>query len=384
MRKIGLVGVVVASLALVLGAAATSSAAVRSASPSESGLAGAKAEVASYSQAPKEIKVPVLTKTPPTGKLIYYVGCNDTNCTQFADYFGPVAKLLGWNFEYSSPAITPAAFDAGVTSALAQHPAGLILTADEPTPSIQSAFNAIKAANVPFIVNGGGDAEDVSPNPKLDGKLFLQTDFGPIPLDRDNKALAAWIAVDSGGKANVVYFNDPTVYTVYQPETPFNKAFAQYCKGCTLAHQQISIADIGTSIPGQIVAYVQSHPSVNYVMMPFGGSTLGVYSALQAAGLASKVKIVVPLATPPDVTAVQSGQEAASTVQDNIDSSYFIADSFARYFTGESQCSGCANPLTPGLLIDKQTIASGAYNPNVQFSSPNVKANFERIWKLKQ
>jgi ABC-type sugar transport system substrate-binding protein len=384
MRKFGLVGI--ASLALLLGTAATSGAATRSSSPSESGLAGARAEIATYTQAPKPINIPELTKKPPKDKLIYYVGCNQTNCAQFAAGIGPILKVLGWNFKFSSGAITPASFDSQVTSALAAHPSGLLLTADEPTPSIQSAFNKIKAAGIPYVVVGGGDSKDTTPNPALGGKLFLQTDFGPIPLDRDNKALAAWIAVDSNSKANVVYFNDPTVYTVYQPQTAFDKAFAQYCKGCSLAHQQISIADIGTSIPGQVVAYVQSHPSVNYVMMPFGGSTLGLASALKAAGLSSKVKVVVPLATPPDVTAIQNGQESASTVQDNVDSAYFAADAFARYFTGEKPCSVCANPLVPALIIDKQTIASHAFNtnPNVQFSSPNVKATFEKIWKLKQ
>lgn len=344
----------------------------------ESGAGGdaieeARALVEQYSAPPEAIDIPPLSKTPEPGLRIAYVGCDQTNCTEFGDVLEDAAAVLGWSVPRYEGPITPEAFNAGVTAALQEKPDGIIINNNLPPEAIQASTDAIAAAKIPYTVTAG-NAEQQDPDP---AKLFLQNQFGAQVAYPAHRLMAAWLTADSGGGAKVGYFHEEAIFILTDPQRVFEEEVARLCPDCELDDQLMALADIGTKLPSQVVSYVQSNPDVEYLFFPFGGSTLGIAPALEAAGLLDQVKIMTFGAALGNVEAIAAGDEAMSTAQDAIDSGFLAIDAFARYFVGDPPC--CEIPDLPLQVIDANTIGT-TFDPSVPFSSPDAEGNFRRIW----
>lgn len=335
----------------------------------------AQALIEQYSAPPEAIDIPPLSKTPEPGLRIAYVGCDQTNCTEFGDVLEDAAAVLGWSVPRYEGPITPEAFNGGVTAALQEKPDGIIINNNLPPEAIKASTDAIAAAKIPYAVSAG-NAEQQDPDP---AQLFLQNQFGAQVAYPPHRLLAAWLTADSGGAAKVGYFHEEAIFILTDPQRVFEEEVARLCPDCELDDQLMALADIGTKLPSQVVSYVQSNPDVEYLFFPFGGSTLGIAPALEAAGLLDQVKIMTFAASLANVEAIAAGDEAMSTTQDTIDSGFFAIDAFARYFVGDPPC--CEIPDLPLQVIDATTIGT-TFDPSVPFSSPDAEGNFRRIWGL--
>lgn len=341
----------------------------------EGGMAEAESMVEQYSVAPGPVDLPPLSETPPEGLRIAYAGCDQTNCTEFADAFEPVAEILGWTFDRFEGPITPEAFNASVASAMQTNPDGVIINNLLPTDAIQASIDLIEAADIPYaVIAGNPDQQDPDP-----ANNFIQNQYGAKVSYPAHRLLAAWVAADSGGDAKIGFFHENDIFILTDPQEVFKQELARLCPDCELDDQLMALADIGTRLPSQVVSYVQANPDVEYLYFPFGGSTLGISAALQAAGLGEQVKIFSFSGASGNIDAIANGEEAASTTQPTLDSAYFMADAFARYFVGDEPCCPIPDQL-PLTLITPETIESGAYNPDEQYASEDVDATFRQIW----
>ena len=342
---------------------------------STAAMAEAKALIAQYSKPPKAVSVPTLSAKPPTGKKIIFVACDQPNCTESGRIWQEPAKMLGWTFKSSFGPITPEGFNAQLTAALAEKPDGLIIDNVLPVAAVPAMADVI-ASRIPYVIVAGGDASQQTPDP---AKGFLQNTYGPLGSHLSHTLLAAWVTVDSGGKGNIAGFFNSEAFVISEPAGFLKAEIARLCPGCKLDSQKMSLADVGTKLPSQVVSYVQSHKDVQYLYLPFGGATTGVAAALNAAGLAKQVKIFAYASSKPNIAAIQSGEEAMGTAQNDIDNGFFIFDAFARHFIGDKAC--CVIPDIPTLVLTKDTIGK-AYDPSAPFSSPNPAATFGAAWKL--
>ena len=338
-------------------------------------LAEAKALLDKYSKLPKALTVPSLSAKPPTGKKIIFVACDQPNCTESGKLWQEPAKLLGWTLGTSFGPITPEGFNAQLTAALAEKPDGLIIDNVLPVAAVPAMADVI-ASGIPYVIVAGGDASQQTPDPS---KGFLQNTYGPLGSHLSHTLLAAWVTVDSGGKGNIAGFFNSEAFVISEPAIFFKDEIARLCSGCKLDSQKMSLADLGAKLPSQVVSYVQSHKDVQYIYLPFGGATTGVAAALNAAGLAKQVKIFAYASSKPNIEAIQNGEEAMGTVQNDIDNGFFIMDAFARHFVGDKPC--CEIPDIPTLVLTKDTVGK-VYDPSVSFSSPDTAKVFSAAWKV--
>lgn len=355
--------------------ATTADSAVETAPNSGDEASEAQALLDEYSQAPRDVEVPPLSATPPKDKTIIFVACDQSNCTEPGRIWQEPAEMLGWTLETSYGPITPEGFNAQLLAALAEEPDGLIIDNVLPVVAVPAMADVI-ASGIPYTIVAGGDASQQTPEPE---KGFLQNTYGPLGSHLSHTLLASWVTVDSGGDGNIVGFFNAEAFVIAEPAGFFKDEVARLCPGCSLDSQELSLADVGTKVPSQVVSYVQSHPDVEYVYLPFGGATTGVAAALDAAGLAEQVKIFAYASSAPNIEAIGNGEEAMGTAQNDVDNGFFIMDAFARHFIGDPQC--CEIPEIPTLVLTKDTVGS-VYDPSVPFSSPNPAAVFRAAWKL--
>jgi ribose transport system substrate-binding protein len=187
--------------------------------------------------------------------------------------------------------------------------------------------------------------------------------------------MANWVVADSNGTANTVVFNLSTYPVLDNLTTSFQQTVSSLCSQCKVDVQDVQTASVGTTLPAQIVSYLQSHPSVNYVMMTYGDMSIGVPSALAAAGLSSKVKLVTQSGS---LQQVADGQQAVNTPEPDQMIGWMMMDAAVRALSGqpvnESQYA-----VLPGNYITKANVG----NPSVPYGAvPNFAAQFLKLWHV--
>jgi ABC-type sugar transport system substrate-binding protein len=134
-------------------------------------------------------------------------------------------------------------------------------------------------------------------------------------------------------------------------------------------------------IPSLVVSGVRSNPSANYLVFDYGPFADGVTSALAAAGLASKVKVIGQAADQAALSALKSGQEAAWTGFDPTYESYTMFDAMFRDLEG-MPIPQAEEALQPTQILTKSNV--GSINVSNEFWSEPADAlqQFKKLWKI--
>ncbi len=142
----------------------------------------------------------------------------------------------------------------------------------------------------------------------------------------------------------------------------------------------LSAADIGTTVPSQIVSYLQSHPEVKYISLQFGDFAIGVPQALKAAGL-TDVKITSQASSKAQYDDIEAGGSQFADIPVPFPYlSYVAVDSAARLILGqEVTAEQAATPLSV-MEKDNLDLSDGGYWPGVE----GYKAQFEELWSANQ
>jgi ribose transport system substrate-binding protein len=378
-RKFGLVTTTLIAMAAVLIAVSGSSAASQrraaSASAVKAGITRAKQVVKRYEQAPKAIQLPSLTKRPPKGKTIVFIGCALPECQ--LPSIKQAAKLLGWHVRTIIATTTPEGLNSAWESAAALKPAGIIAFQTIPWAALSRGESAIARAHIPLVTIAGDH--------KAGGNL-IASEASAAAVGRRHGAislLADWITVDSKGTGNSVFVDTPGNDAFALILKDFRAETAENCPNCHVSTLQVSLLDIGEKLDSAVVSYLQSNPSVDYVVAPLGAETIGLSGALSTAGLSSRVKIVSRAAGPANQVAVADGQESATIGEEVDEVGWRSMDALARHFVGDSLSPCCTQPISAMQLLTSANIKSLG-NPNKQWvSTTGLSQRFARWWKVK-
>jgi ribose transport system substrate-binding protein len=378
-RKLGLVTTTLIAMAAVLIAVSGSSAASQrraaSASAVQAGITRAEQVVKRYEKAPKPIDLPSLSKRPPTGKSIVFIGCPLPEC-QFPS-IQQAAKLLGWHVRTIVATITPEGLNSAWESAAALKPDAIIAFQTIPWAALSRGEKAIESAHIPLVTIAG----DHTP-----GQNLIASEASAAETGRRHGAislLADWITVDSKGTGNSVFVDTPGNEAFALILKDFQAETAENCPDCHVSTLNVSLLDIGEKLDSAVVSYLQSNPSVDYVVMPLGAETAGLSGALRTAGLSSRVKIVSRAAGPANQVAVGDGQESATIGEEVDEIGWRAMDALARHFVGDSLRPCCTQPISAMQLLTSANIKSLG-NLNKQWvTTPDLSQRFARWWKVK-
>jgi ABC-type sugar transport system substrate-binding protein len=260
-------------------------------------VAQATAAVAAAGRAPTKINQSVkLPRRPPTGKS---VGWLVPGLAAASDLTGPIeaaAKQLGWKiipiaFDESNPATINAAFQQAVSEHV-----NYIVPLAVPSVLFASGLASAKAAGIPVLEY----ATATEPNASQRGIIscYECTQFTQV-IGATN---ADFAISDSHGHADGAYLDIPEIPSLGNIATSFAKQLTTKCSGCKGAVIMSSVNALGAGTVGtQIIAYLQAHPSVDYVGLPTDGIADNLPQLLQTAGLAGKVKVILGNAGTPQL-----------------------------------------------------------------------------------
>ncbi len=321
------VGALLALTAAGCGSSSSSSAsgsASNAASSSGANVSAAQAIVTQASQRPTSITVTKPVGKPvPSGKKLVFISCGASPCELQGKIVAGAASQLGWTSSTIATNGTPPAIQAAYETAIRDGVDGIVTTA---------ALRAEIQAQVTKLVAKGIPVSDASSTDPIAPPFIYNTSTAPQNA-RIGKYLAAEIVADSKGKANALYVNLPA-YTILAPlGASFASELKQLCPSCGYASIGVPLTQLSNA-SSLIVAYLRSHPSVNYVALSVADALdPGLPAALSAAGL-SKVKIVGQGGGPTEFGYVAAGQELALVPYDYYGVDYQMLDALARHFVG--------------------------------------------------
>jgi ABC-type sugar transport system substrate-binding protein len=304
-----------------------------------------------------------LSAKPPPGKLVVYLGPESTSATDQASGVTAAAHALGWTVKTIIFGQTSGAAAQAMTNAVDLHPAAVFL-AGFPVAVFPNQVKQLNEEHIPYVVNGTTDTQ-------ADGVTAVVA--GVPDYQQRGVWLANWVAADSNGKANVVDFNLSTYPTVDALSTSFKSTLASLCSSCTVSEQDVQGTSMGTTLPSQIVNYLQAHPSINYVLATYGDMTIGLPQALSAAGLRGRVKV---LSQSGSLQQIKDGTEAVNTPEADTLIGWLMVDAAARAMVGDP-----VNESNYAVLPRNFVIQSNVGNPSVPYGAvPNFQAQFLKLW----
>ena len=317
-------------------------------SDSTAGVEQAKAEVDKHTN-DTEFKVEALPSTPPAGKVVAQVTCTLPTCGIGA--FEAPTEALDWEldlFEYDlakGPQDLVRAFD----QALDAKPDYISVTLVFPAEIVKDQMARAEAEGIPVIFSGAQE---------LDGAAGLVQ--GPRVMQAAG-ALAADVALADAGRAvNAVMPLDPGVATGVNIGKGVTQELAELSPDSNADVLELSYAQPAATNVSAIVNYLKSHPDTQYVI--FGGSALyaGVKQALQGAGLADKVKLILAFPFPTDIQAIEDG-EFIATVAGEATYQWRQVDMMARLSVGEELAD--KEPLSSFRIVTQDNVTPESIDP---------------------
>ncbi len=349
---------------------AASSGSSSTAASSGSGASGAAtAALAPYKAAPTSINISTpLKSAPPSGKTIVMLGTNNPSNVIIQQGLAKLAQMAHWNYSLVTydPA-NPGTFTQAETTALAKHPQYLV---EAGLPLTASQLAMAKNAGAKWIL------DSVYPVSVTDPVIGQVDAYAQDALM--GKIVADYFVSDSGGKGNAVIEHVPAYPILDGFTTGFANEVKAQCPACKTSTTNITIPDlVAGKVSSDLVSALRSNSSANYLVFDDGPFADGVTSALSAAGLNGKVKIIGEAADQAGVAALKTGQEAAWTGFDPGYQAYEDMDIAFR------QAEGMPIPLAqeaqqPTQLLTKDTVGS-----TTNWSAPSdAQAQFLKIWHI--
>ena len=246
----------------------TSSATASSGSANGANIAAAKAYQAQFLGSPTSIGISTpLNSKPATGKLIVGLDSGSGSAVVLAKYWAQAAADLGWKYKDLSSGTTPATQQAAMASAIQLNPAGIV-TSGIPTSTLTTQLAL--AASKGIWVNSSADTSPAS------GAMFDTSIASPAQLAQWGKMVAAYVVVQSNGKAVVQEFTLPIFPILVDFDTAFDAAIKVWCPACKVTTTPQLGSAIGTTTPSAVVSAVTRDPSTNWLIFDLGDLATGV------------------------------------------------------------------------------------------------------------
>lgn len=255
-------------------------------------------------------------------------------------------------------------------NSVAQNPGNAVIgNTTLPDASVASSLSTLAAKHVPVVSLGGPSA----PRDPVIAQLINEPDSA-----HQSELWADWIVADSNGKASTAFFWDPSFPSLQPYRDGFVGELHRMCSACTASVQTTSFATgIGTSIPSQIVGYVQRNSSVKYIVIPVGDAAVGVPQALAAAGLSHRVELVTGDADTTNMQAISSGGQAMGIAGGSYSVGWHAVDLLIRHMIGMP-----IPDTRPRMVWYVMTKANLPRDTSVPWDVPNYQSQFLTAWHL--
>lgn len=323
----------------------------------------AKSTVDAARQAKTSWVGPTVPVKVEAGKTVYVITCasQGIGCVRAANGVAEAGELLGWDVRIIDGRGDPAAWNAGILSAVAGKADGIVLAAVPPM-LVGDALAQAKEAGIAVV-------SVFNPKPdKADGV------FAYVRPDHTAQgALAAdWVEADSDGKAKIILVEDPIFPELVQRGTGFRQSI-ESCKDCEIVEAvESTLATMAQRLPGAVAAALSRHPDATHVIAPFDSNGFFANEGVRQAGRIGSIRVGSYEGDPQTIAAIRNG-DYAMTVADPAEwMGWQAADELVRAFAGAEP----ANITVVDRLIDKDNApATDGWLGDLDF-----RAEFRKLW----
>jgi ribose transport system substrate-binding protein len=194
------------------------------------------------------------------------------------------------------------------------------------------------------------------------------------------KVLADFFIKDSKGKGNIVIEHVPAYPILGAFTDGFQKEVSALCPDCKVKIQDITIPDLAAGkVPSVMVSALRKNPDADYIGFDVGPFAAGIDSALAAAGMTGKVKIIGEAADEAALAALQAGKHTAWTGFNPVYSTYVMMDAMLRDSLGMPIDQAKAG-IQPTQILTKDNV-SPVINEDKQWLEPaDALDQYKKLW----
>lgn len=370
------------ALALALGMAAcssTSTSSVPASSASPASSVNASSQCASKATAAANTAKAVNPLVMPTtsfnmkrnaGKSVWLIDeLPIPELAAIANGWAAAAKTAGLNPHIDNTTGTVASWVAGVSQAVSQGAAGIVLLG-VPWEVVTGPLAAAAAKKIPVVQFSDGGPNSTMPS----------TIYSHVTADflQGGQYMADWVLADSGCKAHVAYLSAGTGAgsSGLEVDTGFSTRLKALCPSCTLAAAHVDIASLATQLPGATQSLLRRYPDTNYVAATFDSLVTFIQPSVSQAG--SSAKIVAHDGAEANLqTIINGGPQAADVALPQPGyQGWLLMDSLGRGMLGL--------PATTEVIVQRLIDKSNASTSlDVLFPNyVNYQQDFEKLWGM--
>jgi ribose transport system substrate-binding protein len=290
------------------------------------------------------------------------------------------AQKLGWDVTVYDAQLNPAQDAPLMSQALASGADGIILDAID-CQFVKSQMEQAKAKGIFTVPIYAYDCDDPYAGQGGQRLFSAYIDYGP----EANKNLGAFAekygyaqgqaaVAATGGKAKVVFFNDPQVTVLHYTGNGFLRAIKE-CSGCeVVANVKFTGLDLGPQLQQKAASVLLQHPEANVVKSPYTAATLlSIAPAVTASGRAGDLYVMGGEGFQPELDLLRNHQGVNAVMISPSDwTGWAAVDTMNSLFRGE-------DPAFSGLgwqLVDSghNLEPSGPWVSPVDFEAAYLKA----------
>jgi ribose transport system substrate-binding protein len=288
---------------------ASASGATTSASTGTTGSSSSSSSasyLAPYQKALQAASAPISWHGPTTPAkapkhiVVGAVNCSYTveGCKSGGEAFVAVAKALGW-----TPKLiivdSASGYEQAMQTLINEHVSAIYLGGIE-EQLVPNGIKQAQAKNIPVV--------SVGSNYAVGGAGQVTADVH-APVADEGKLMADAAMVDHQGKVDALLLQDAEFA---EPVAVLKAVKAQFatCKQCSIKYESpinFTASVIQSGLPGEVVTALQSHPSINSIMLGFDPPATFVVPALDSAGDKTKVTMYTQLGDSAPLSLVQQG-----------------------------------------------------------------------------
>jgi ribose transport system substrate-binding protein len=341
-----------------------------------------------YGQLLKQAKTVVPAKyagptTPapaPKGIKLAAISCSQQleGCVLLAKGLQSAGKTAGWSVRTFDGKGDSSDQNSQILNAVQWGAKVIVLEAIDPS-TVQTGLAAAKKAGALIVGTSNGLS---SPNPTVKapkGDIWPAYDVS-VNFREAGIREADWIIADSKGKAHTLVYGDKEFLSVVAQQ-PGVLAALRTCPGCkTYPVINFTASQIATTLGSEVVSDLRTHPDVNYIFCPYDPSCPAMVTAIQSAGMASRVKIVSLLGNAQNLGFVKNGQvQLADGGFDQNYMAYATVDQAIRLLDHKSLFQPLGENV-PYQLITKSNVPK---NGQAWAAPYNFQAKYAALWKRK-
>jgi ribose transport system substrate-binding protein len=304
--------------------------------------------------------------TPKAGSTIFHVACDLSleGCANQAKGLKSAVEAIGFKYEQCNGGSTPDTISSCFKNAVNANPS-VIIPNGIGIEGAGEGFAAAKKAGIPIVGMFTGD-----PN----GAEGVATEVAGETCPEEGKAAANWVIADSEGKANVVFVGTQTYTCNKQRQEGFIDQM-KTCSECKASTLTFSIATMGSSLPQQLQAELQSNSEVEYMVGTFDAVSLAAAEAIRQAGKTEDIQVGGFDANGPNLEMIRNEEiQKFDVTSGTTEPGWVAADAAARVINGEE--------LEPSTPVTTVMVTSGNIEQigEAYLGAEGFEEQFETLW----